>query len=69
MSMKFNLSLAIYVLVVLISVVLCSSFDEKLSLSGDRHLDISSDGQYLSFDEKSSSNNEDIESGPNNFES
>jgi hypothetical protein len=69
MSMKFNLSLAIYVLVVLISVVLCSSFEEKLSFPDDRHLDRSSDGQYLSFDEKSSANNEDIESGPNNFKS
>jgi hypothetical protein len=70
MSLKFNLSLAIYVLVVLISVVLCSSFEEKeLYFQGNRHLDISSDHPYILFDEKSSSNNEDIESGPNNFES
>jgi hypothetical protein len=68
--MKFTLSLAIYALVLLISVVLCSSFEEKeLSFPGDRHLDLSSDRPYILFDEKSSANNEDIESGPNNFES
>jgi hypothetical protein len=70
MSMKFNLSLAIYALVLLISVVLSSSFEEKeLSFQGNRHLDLSSDHPYILFDEKSSANNEDIESGPNNLES
>jgi hypothetical protein len=68
--MKFNLSLAIYALVLLISVVLSSSFEEKeLYFPGDRHLDLSSDRPYILFDEKSSANNEDIESGPTNFES